>query len=152
MLLSSFCNLEGRLCTLLAQRIGFPIVSLLGKRILFHCLCAKLLQSYLTLCDPIDCNPPGSSVNVILQARILEWVAISFSTGSSQCRNQTNVSYISCVGRLVLYHQRQLGKPILCYQVAILIHRSYTLMESSIWEEGHEIQFLLLPKTLLTMF
>ena len=115
MLLSSFCNLEGRLCTLLAQRIGFPIVSLLGKRILFHCLCAKLLQSYLTLCDPIDCNPPGSSVNVILQARILEWVAISFSTGSSQCRNQTNVSYISCVGRLVLYHQRQLGKPILCY-------------------------------------
>ena len=41
---------------------------------------AKLLQSCLTLCDPIDGSPPGSSVHRILQARILEWVAISFST------------------------------------------------------------------------
>jgi len=40
--------------------------------------CAKSLQSYLTLCDPVDCGPPGSSVLGILQARILEWVAISF--------------------------------------------------------------------------
>ena len=43
------------------------------------CLCAKSLQSCPTLCDPIDCSPPGSSVHGILQARILEWVAISFS-------------------------------------------------------------------------
>ena len=40
---------------------------------------AKSLQSCLTLCDPIDSNPPGSSVPGILQARLLEWVAISFS-------------------------------------------------------------------------
>ena len=40
---------------------------------------AKLLQSCLTLCDPIDNNPPGSPIPGILQARILEWVAISFS-------------------------------------------------------------------------
>ena len=40
---------------------------------------AKLLQSYLTLCDPIDGSPPGSPVPGILQARTLEWVAISFS-------------------------------------------------------------------------
>ena len=40
---------------------------------------AKLLQVYPTLCDPMDCSPPGSSVHGILQARILEWVAISFS-------------------------------------------------------------------------
>ena len=40
---------------------------------------AKLLQSCLTLCDPIDSSPPGSSVPGILQARTLEWVAISFS-------------------------------------------------------------------------
>ena len=40
---------------------------------------AKLLQSCLTLCDPIDSSPPGSSIPGILQARILEWVAISFS-------------------------------------------------------------------------
>ena len=40
-------------------------------------MCAKLLQSCLTLCDPIDCSLPGSSVHEILQARILEWVAIT---------------------------------------------------------------------------
>ena len=43
------------------------------------CYAAKSLQSCLTLCDPIDCSPLGSSVPGILQARILEWVAISFS-------------------------------------------------------------------------
>ena len=41
---------------------------------------AKSLQSYPTLCDPIDSSPPGSAVPGILQARTLEWVAISFST------------------------------------------------------------------------
>ena len=51
-------------------------------------------QSCLTLCDPIDCSLPGSSVHGILQARILEWVAISFSRGSSQPRDQTQVSCI----------------------------------------------------------
>ena len=43
----------------------------------------KVAQSYLTLCDPMDCSPPGSSVHSVLQARILEWVAIPFSRGSS---------------------------------------------------------------------
>ena len=48
---------------------------------------AKLLQSRLTLCHPIDCSQPGSSVHGILQARILEWVAVPFSRGSSQPRD-----------------------------------------------------------------
>ena len=52
-------------------------------------------QSYPTLCDPMDCSPPGSSVHGILQARILEWVAISFSRGSSQPRDRTQVSHIA---------------------------------------------------------
>ena len=43
-------------------------------------------------CDPMDCGPPGSSVHEILQARVLEWVAISFSRGSFTPRNQTRVS------------------------------------------------------------
>ena len=43
----------------------------------------KFLQSCLTLCDPVDYNPAGSSVHAILQAGMLEWVAISFSIGSS---------------------------------------------------------------------
>ena len=54
-------------------------------------------HSCLTLCSPVDCSPPGSSVHGILQARILEWVAISFSRGSSQPRDRTQVSHI--VGR-----------------------------------------------------
>ena len=50
-------------------------------------------QLGLTLCDPVDCSPPGSSVHGILQARILEWVAISFSRGSSRHRDWIRVSY-----------------------------------------------------------
>ena len=49
----------------------------------------------LTLCDPVDCSPPGSSVHGILQASILEWVAISFSRGSSQPRDRTQISHIA---------------------------------------------------------
>ena len=61
-------------------------------------------QSCPTLCDPMDHSLPGSSVYEILQARILEWVAIPFSRGSSQPRDQTCDSYISCIGRRILYH------------------------------------------------
>ena len=57
------------------------------------------------ICDPMDCNPPGSSVHGILQARILRWVAISFSMGSSQPRDQMCISCVSCIGRQVLYHR-----------------------------------------------
>ena len=56
---------------------------------------SEVAQPCPTLCDPMDCSPPGSSVHGILQARILEWVAISFSRGSSQPRDQTQVSHIA---------------------------------------------------------
>ena len=52
-------------------------------------------QSCLTLCDPMDCSPPGSSVFGILQARMLEWVAIPFFWGSSRPKDWTWVSYIA---------------------------------------------------------
>ena len=55
----------------------------------------SVAQSYSTLCDPIDCQLPGSSVHGILQARILEWVAMPFSRGSSQTRDRTRVSHRS---------------------------------------------------------
>ena len=58
-------------------------------------------------------NPPGSSVCGIFQARILEWVAISFSRGSSQPRDQTHISYGSCTGRQVLYQWCHLGEETL---------------------------------------
>ena len=56
------------------------------------CLCAKSLQLYPTLWDPADYSPPGSSVHGSLQARILEWVAISFSRGCCQLRARAHVS------------------------------------------------------------
>ena len=64
------------------------------------CVCrhAKLLQSCLT-CDPRHCSPPSSSVHGSLQARILEWVAMPISRGSSPPRDWTHVSYVSCIGR-----------------------------------------------------
>ena len=64
------------------------------------CVHAQLLQSCPTLCDPMDRSPPGSSVHGILQARILEWIAISSSRGSSQPRDRT---CFSCLGRQILY-------------------------------------------------
>ena len=57
--------------------------------------CAKLLQSCSTLCRPVDCSPPGSSVHGILQARILEWVAMPSSRGSFLPRDQTCGSCIA---------------------------------------------------------
>ena len=56
---------------------------------------SEVAQSYPTLCDPVDCSPPGFSVHGILWARILEWVAISFSRGSSLPRDRTQVSLIA---------------------------------------------------------
>ena len=55
----------------------------------------EVTQSGPTLCDPVDCSLRGSSVCGILQARILEWVAISFSKGSSRPRDRSRVSYIA---------------------------------------------------------
>ena len=63
---------------------------------------AVSLQSCSTLCDPMDCSLPGSSVHGILQARMLKWVFIPFSRGSSRPKDGTHVSYISCTGRWVL--------------------------------------------------
>ena len=54
------------------------------------------VKSHRTLCDPVDCSPPGSSIHGILQARILEWVAISFSKATLKTKNK--------VGGLNSYH------------------------------------------------
>ena len=57
-----------------------------------------------TFCDPMDSSLPGSSAHDILQARILVWVAISSSRGSSRPRDWTCISCVSCIGRQILYH------------------------------------------------
>ena len=67
------------------------------------CVCTKSLQLCLTLCNPMDCSPPGSSVCTILQVRILQWVAMPSSREFFQPRDRAQVSYASCIGRQVLY-------------------------------------------------
>ena len=63
------------------------------------CLCAKLLQLCLTLCNSMDCSPPGSSVHGISQTRVLERITIFSSRWSSQPRDQTSISYVAYIGR-----------------------------------------------------
>ena len=63
------------------------------------CVCVKLLQLWPTLSDPMVCNPPGYSIHGILQARILEWIAMPSSRRSSRPRVRTRVSFVSCIGR-----------------------------------------------------
>ena len=83
------------------------------------CLCVcSVTQLCPTLWNPMDCNPSGSSVHGILQARILEWVAMPSSRGSSWPRVWT---HISCIGRGFLYH------------CAIL---SCSVMSDSLWPHG----------------
>ena len=76
-------------CGIQVRVPGYRVISIQEVPVLF------ITQLCLILCNPTDCGPPGSSVHGILQARILEWVAIPFSTGSSQPRDQTRVSCIA---------------------------------------------------------
>ena len=85
----------------------FLVVCLFSVYIPLH-VC-YVIQSYPTLCDPVDCSPPGSSLHGILQARILAWIAVPSSRGSSWPRDRTRASRVSCIGRQVLYHQCHLG-------------------------------------------
>ena len=84
----------------------------------YVCACT---QSCPTLCGPMDCRPPGSSIHGILQAKILKWVAISYSRGSSQPRDRTRVS---CIGK---WGPLQSGKPCFLY-----IRKCYFLRLSSL--------------------
>ena len=73
-------------------------------RSLVICVCAQSLSHIRLFATTMDYSLPGSSVCGIFQARILEWVAISSSKGSSQPRDQTRVSSVYCIGRQILYH------------------------------------------------
>ena len=64
------------------------------------CMCS-VAHSCLALCHPMDCSLPASSVHGIFQPRLLEWVSMSYSRGSSQPRDWTRISCVSCIGRQV---------------------------------------------------
>ena len=94
-----FCNCSViSVCFLWERKIS-------GVKFCVYLLCVCLVaQSCLTLCHPMNDSPPGSIVLGISQARILEWVDISFSRGSSRSSNWTRISCGSCIGRQILYH------------------------------------------------
>ena len=83
---------KGRRCGLRFLWLPVPVLS--GFFLAVH-MCVLVAQSCRTVCGPMDYSPPGSSVHGILQTRILEWVAVSFSRGSSQPRDWTRVSCIA---------------------------------------------------------
>ena len=68
------------------------------------CACMLSHFSRVQLCDPMDYSLPGSSAHGILQVKLLDCVAIYSSKGSSQPRDQTHVSCVSCIDRQILYH------------------------------------------------
>ena len=91
--------------------------------------CSVVSSSFVTL---KDYSPPGFSVHRISQARILEWVVISFSRASYWSRDQTRVSYVSCIGRHVLYHlvpveeeegMCQSGRGCVSFFLSVVVHR-----------------------------
>ena len=71
-----------------------PISSVCVCVCVYVCVCVLVAQLCLTLCDPVDYSPPGSSVQEISQARVLEWVAMPSSRGSSWSRDPTHIFYV----------------------------------------------------------
>ena len=84
-----------------------------GHRLAQLCavVCACCCFNHFWLCDARDCCPPGSSVHGILQARILEWVAIASPGDLPDPGIEPTSLHVSCIGRQILYHQRHLGRP-----------------------------------------
>ena len=84
-------------CWHISYVLSFKLLKMLSM-----CVHAKSLEAFPTLSNPIDCSPPDSSVHRILQARILEWVAMHSFRGSSWSRDWICNSYVTCIGRWIL--------------------------------------------------
>ena len=110
-------------CTRLSLHLlRFPFHSLLCRNtcILVNCSIVQLLSCVLLFRNPMDCSPPGSSVHGISQARILEWMAISFSRESAWARDWTHISCIA--GRFFTAEEPSL----LRYSTFLIVHSSWT--------------------------
>ena len=92
------------------------------------CVRAKSVQSSRTLCDPMDCSLPGSSLYGTLQARILDWVAVSSSRGSSWLGNWTRVSCSSCITG-EFFTAEPPGKPITSKYISLNAATKFTLQK-----------------------
>ena len=112
--------------------------------LLVHQSESEVTQSCSTLCDPMDGNLPGSTVHGIFQARILEWAAISFSSGSSQPRDRTQVSCIAD-RRFTIWFTREAckytkgqgisGANEMClpFQTIIWVPRNFSPLSKQLW-------------------
>ena len=96
---------------------------------------SEVAQSCPTLCDPVDCNLPGFSVHEIFQATVLEWVAISFSRGSSWPRDRTQFSCIA--GRRFIFWATR--KPLITSSKNLIISQRPHLQMPSHWELGLQL-------------
>ena len=104
-LIPSTKHLDFNCCYYSERRECSERVFIYSYKKLCVCVCMHMpAQSCLTLRNPMDCSLPGSSVQGTFQARILEGVANSFSRGSSWPMDWTRLSYVSCIGRWVLYY------------------------------------------------
>ena len=105
-------------------------------------LCCCCAQSYLTLCDPMDCSPPGSSVRGILQARILEWIVFSFSRGIFPM--QASIPHLLCLyRRMILY----------CWAIReISVIRGVLLPPALLWTSGVQSVFIPSPPLSFSFF
>ena len=105
------------------------------------CVCVLVVQSCPTLWDTMDCRPLGSSFHGILQARILKWVVILFSGGSSWPRDQTLVSWLA--GRL---SSEPPGKPKCALMELFLIHCSVILDRSQMFSSSRKVSHFIFWK------
>ena len=118
---------------------------------------AKSLQSCLTLCDPIDGSPPGSSIPGILQARILEWVAISFSNACSYNSNKdllcpiwaTNIPH-SCTPTLAVTLLSSFPYRAIFWKCVLYILDKIYLRHELVTEQQQKINFL--PKLFVKLY
>ena len=99
---------------LVLESLMWPSVCLASHILLYPLVCTLSCFSRVRLCNPMDHSLPGSSVQGILQARILEWVVIFYARGSPWPKDRAHVSYIICTGRQVLYHQHHPWSPSMC--------------------------------------
>ena len=120
----------------------------------------SIAQSCPTLCDPMDCSPPGSSIHGILQVGIPEWVVISHSGGSFQPRDWTQVSCISCISRWTLHHWATwkpsslciLCQIILSYWEANILERSNNFNICQVtWKSLSRVRLFATPWTIQSM-
>ena len=96
-------------------------------------VCVAVSRSYLTLCDPMDSSPPGTTVHGALQARILEWIAISFSKGFSQPRDRILISSSSSlIGRFFNVWAIKKGSQL-------LLHSMLDLGDSEMIQSGFHV-------------